>query len=90
MTLLLSVNRQCLMTKSGELLYKNLTSQKIIGSALFILHLSMYVEGNSVKALNQCKLENMKKLIEPPLFLELSNIRDKCHHLSLCWFVGRW
>ena len=48
------------------------------------------VEGNLVKALNHCKLENMKKLIKPSLFLELSNIKDKCFHISLGWLLGLW
>ena len=34
------------------------------------------IEGNLVKALNHCRLENMKKLVEPKFFWELSDIRD--------------
>ena len=48
------------------------------------------IEGNSVKALIHCKLENMKKLIEPSFFLELSNIRDKFFHIPLGRFLGLW
>ena len=46
------------------------------------------LEGNLVKALNQCRLENMKKLIEPSFFFELSNIGDKFFHISLGLLLG--
>ena len=39
------------------------------------------LEENLVKALNHCRLENMKKLIEPLFFLELSNIGDNFFHI---------
>ena len=46
------------------------------------------LEGNLVKALNQCRLENMKKLIEPSFFFELSNIRDNFFHISFGLLLG--
>ena len=48
------------------------------------------VEGNLVKALNHCRLENMKKLIEPYFFWELSNIEDIFFTISLGWILGLW
>ena len=46
------------------------------------------VEGNLVKATNQCRLENMKKLRELSFFLELSNIGDHFFHISLDLLLG--
>ena len=46
------------------------------------------VEGNLVKALNQCRLKNMKNLIEPKFFLELSTIGDNFFHISLGLLLG--
>ena len=48
----------------------------------------MEVEGNLVKALIHCRLANMKKVIEPSFFMELSNIGDHFFHLSLGWLLG--
>ena len=46
------------------------------------------IEVNLVKALPHCKLENIKKLIEPSFFWELSNVRDNYFHISLGWLLG--
>ena len=46
------------------------------------------VEGNLVKALNHCRLENKKKLIKVYFFLELSNIGDNFFHIPLGWLLG--
>ena len=46
------------------------------------------LEGNLVKATNQCRLENMKKLRELSFFLELSNIGDDFFHISLYLLLG--
>ena len=54
---------------------------------IFFLN-DLVIEGNLVKALNQCRLENMKKLIEPSFFLELSNIGDNFFHISLGLLLG--
>ena len=48
----------------------------------------MRVEGNLVKAMNQCRLKIMKKLIEPKFFWELSNIGDNFFHISLGFLLG--
>ena len=50
--------------------------------------LASNIEGNLVKATNQCRLENMKKLRELSFFLELSNIGDDFFHISLDLLLG--
>ena len=44
--------------------------------APILLKPTLHVEGILVKALDHCRWENMKKLIEPKFFWELSNIED--------------
>ena len=55
-----------------------------------LIEIRQAVEGNLVKALNHCMLENMKRLIEPYSFWELSNIEDNLFQISLSWLLGLW
>ena len=53
-----------------------------------VINQRQYVERNLVKALNHCRLENMKKLIEPSYSLEVSNIGDIFFYISLGLLLG--
>ena len=66
----------------------SLVNKQVVCTVQFTSYFFPLVEGNLVKATNQCRLENMKKLRELSFFLELSNIGDNFFHISLDLLLG--